>query len=97
MPELIAAELDTERFEVRKVEVFRDGRIQGVDRLHEAVAETMLATEPWPTLEAIIEDPGESFTAQPMSAAVFENLWHQSQKTLATSIPVEPQRSNQNA
>ncbi|WP_412028759.1 DUF6881 domain-containing protein [Deinococcus yunweiensis] len=88
-PDLIAAELDGERYEIRKVEVFRDGRVQGVDRVRENMGSTGLADQPWTSLDSIVKDPSESFVVQPMSAVEFEALWQQSQKTLPTSIPVE--------
>lgn len=88
-PDLIAAELDGERYELRKIEVFRDGRIQGVDRLREIEGSTLLADQPWPSFDSIVKDPNESFVAHPMSAAEFDDLWQQSQKNHPTFIPVE--------
>lgn len=70
--ELVYSELDHERWELRKVEIFPDGRIEyagpGVE-----VGDAGLSTMPFPSLEKIAADP--EFEPEVISKAEFEKIW----------------------
>ncbi|RYZ79259.1 MAG: hypothetical protein EOP06_27520 [Proteobacteria bacterium] len=65
-------ELDEQRYEQRKVEVFRDGAMQYTGVLHECDS-TFLSPEPHPTLEEISLDP--EFKIQEITRAEFDQVW----------------------
>lgn len=69
-PVLSFAELDGERYETRKVEVFRDGRVLIAGETHRA---DHLAEVPYPGLDEINADP--QFELREVSAVVFETVW----------------------
>jgi hypothetical protein len=72
-PRLFYAELDDERYELRKVEVFKNGkriRASTEDLKRDPMA---LADQPWPSLNEINAE-AESH-AEEISAAEFEDLW----------------------
>ncbi|WP_143060619.1 DUF6881 domain-containing protein [Amycolatopsis tolypomycina] len=71
-PVLLYSELDAARHEIRKVEVYRDGR---GDRAGpgEATGSTRLGSEPVPESAEIAAQP--EFTPEPISAEVFETAW----------------------
>lgn len=71
-PVLLYGELDSDRFEVRKVEVFLDGRQSFADAIDEA-AECSLSWVEVPELEEINVDP--QFQAWPISREDFEVVW----------------------
>ena len=58
-PVTLYSELNDQRFEVRKVEVFRDGRM-GYANANEAVAGTMPGLVPVPDLSEIAKDQSSS-------------------------------------
>jgi len=66
------SELDEERWEVRKVYVFRDGHgeVAGPDG---ATGTTMLGEEPIPALEVIAADP--QFEPRAITCDEFEAVW----------------------
>src|SRR5438132_81518 len=66
------AELDDDRFEVRKVEVFRNGSL-GFANENESVNGTRLGEVAIPGIEAIDADP--QFISESMTVREFENLW----------------------
>lgn len=66
------SELDTRRFEVRKVEVWQDGRVGFASREREAGG-TLLGTVPVPPLAEIAAIP--EFEPQQVSELEFENCW----------------------
>jgi hypothetical protein len=66
------SELDAERFEVRKVEFWRDGRVGFASRERE-VGGTVLGTVPVPSLAEIAADP--EFEPQQISELEFEKCW----------------------
>lgn len=72
------AELDGNRWELRKVERFANGRLQYADA-HRQCGDTFLSSEALPTLLQINSDP--EFTARSISVDKFEALWHQAVKT----------------
>jgi hypothetical protein len=71
-PVLIYSELDRERWELRKVEVFRSGRMGYADPEVE-VGDTGLSEVPLPPLEKIADDP--VFEPEIISKAEFEKVW----------------------
>lgn len=66
------SELDEDSREVRKVEVFADGRT-GFARMREFNGATRLGREPLPNLEEIAEDA--EFEPEEITGAEFERLW----------------------
>ena len=72
-PRFIYSELDDERYETRKIEVFGDGRTVRVSRDKPESSSTSLADQPMPNLEEI--NANEEFCAQEIGAPEFEELW----------------------
>ena len=66
------SELDSNRWETRKVEVFRDGRI-GYASAGKSARETRLAIVPIPPLEEINKQA--EFEAKTITAEEFEAAW----------------------
>src|SRR5262245_6729745 len=79
-PVLLVSELDHEDFEVRKVEVFPDGRMgyAGPDGSTET---TRLAVEPLPDTAEIAADP--QFRVEGINAQGFEDLWRAAHSLVA--------------
>lgn len=73
-PVLLYSELNPELWEVRKVEVYADGRMDFADREGRS-GSTKLGIEPLPPLEEIAADP--EFEPMTISAAEFETVWEQ--------------------
>jgi len=71
-PVLIYSELDDERWELRKVEIFPDGRMLYADPQVE-FEETGLSTMPLPSFEKIAADPVSE--PEVISKAEFEKIW----------------------
>jgi hypothetical protein len=73
-PVLLYSELDKDRWETRKVEVFADGRM-GFASATEATPSTgtRLSIEPLPTLNEIARDP--QFQPVEITKDEFEKLW----------------------
>lgn len=71
----IAAELDAERWEIRKLEVLRSGESHRVTGDAPEDGKTMIAELPWPTLAEIHADPEASFTGRVISRDLFDSLW----------------------
>jgi len=71
-PVLLFSELDAQRFEVRKVEVFRDGR-QGYASRNEEHGGSFLGTIPTPELDILAVD--SEFDPVVISASEFEEIW----------------------
>jgi hypothetical protein len=69
---MLYSELDAQRWETRKVEVFVDGRMTYADSTTES-GDTALGTEPIPTLTQIAADP--QFQPVEISKAEFESVW----------------------
>jgi hypothetical protein len=67
-------ELDDDRWEVRKVEVSRDGRITCADGRGSS-GDTVLGESPLPSVEQIAADP--VFEVVAISRAEFETVWDQ--------------------
>jgi hypothetical protein len=71
-PVVMFSELDDERWETRKVEVFPNGSAGYADATRE-YGGTMLGTVPIPSLDAIASDP--EFEPVQIDAAAFEEAW----------------------
>lgn len=71
-PISIFAEIDDEGWEIRKIEVFRDGH-KGFAENFENEGETMLGEKPWPEIEVIVSD--DQFKARELTSAEFESEW----------------------
>ena len=71
-PKCIYSELDSERYEVRKVEVFPDGTF-GTASNEGSVKDTFLSELPIPSLEKIAND--EEFNPLEISQNDFEVIW----------------------
>ena len=72
-PRAIYLELDAERYEARKIEVFKDGSVTKVSRDKPESGSTLLSSYPTPSLEEI--NASEEFHGREISAAEFEDLW----------------------
>lgn len=72
-PVLLYSELADDRYETRKVEIFRDGRLglAGPDVEH---GDTFLGDAPIPTIKEI-NDVGE-FEARRIDCIEFQAIWH---------------------
>src|SRR5436305_14495714 len=71
-PVLLYSELDSERWELRKVEVYADGRMDRADA-ESRTGSTWLSVEPLPPIEEIRAQ--EPFEPETISAAEFEAIW----------------------
>lgn len=71
-PVRLVSELGEDRYELRKLEFFRDGTVDVVDGTRETLR-TGLGTAAVPTVVEINQDP--EFEAVTISAADFEALW----------------------
>ncbi|WP_246797477.1 DUF6881 domain-containing protein [Burkholderia perseverans] len=71
-PVFMYSELDDARWEVRKVEVFADGR-RGFASPLESVGGSGLSKEPLPLIEEIALDP--QFEPVEIAEAEFEKIW----------------------
>ena len=71
-PVTLYSELDDQRWEIRKVEVFRDGRM-GYASANEAAGGTMLGLVPVPYLSEIARDP--EFEPVAITSGEFEEIW----------------------
>lgn len=74
-PTKLYSELDDERWERRKVELYRDGRI-GFASAKGRSGTTRLSIEPLPILEEIASDP--QFRPMEISQEAFEQVWRDS-------------------
>jgi hypothetical protein len=71
-PELIYSELDQEMWEMRKVEVYADGRMDFANS-NERSGNAKLGIAPYPPLEEIATDP--QFDPMVISVEEFESMW----------------------
>jgi len=72
-PTDIYTELDDDRWETRKVEVFADGRIQYADGV-DSTGKTDLGELPSPTLRE--RRPSDVLTTTEIDETTFEHMWH---------------------
>lgn len=73
-PYLIYSEFDDQRYETRKVEIYKNGEIGYTDSTIE-VGNTRLGLEPIPDLKEIASDP--QFKPKEISKSDFEKIWFQ--------------------
>lgn len=73
-PVLLLSELDDQRYEVRKIEVFADGRMGYAFGDH-ACGGTLLGELPIPSASEIARDP--QFVVEEIDKNVFEESWLQ--------------------
>jgi hypothetical protein len=71
-PLLLLSELDDNRYEVRKVEVYADGRMGYADQQTSHFG-AMLGEVPTPTIAELSADP--KFEGQNITAEEFESVW----------------------
>lgn len=71
-PIRLVSALDGDRYDVRKLEFFRDGSVGFADETRSSL-ETALGTVPVPSSTEINADP--EFEAQEIALEVFEALW----------------------
>jgi hypothetical protein len=71
-PVLLYSELDEERWETRKVEIFRDGKMGFANR-HTEFGGSRLGLEPLPPLTVIAAD--SEFEPETITQAEFESVW----------------------
>lgn len=71
-PIILISELDADRFELRKIEKFRDGKI-GTASVKGSTPGTRLGEAPVPPLNVIEADP--QFVIEPCSPSDFEQEW----------------------
>jgi len=71
-PVILMSELDDARYEVRKIEIFRDGRM-GFASESDASDGTILGEKPVPPASEIATDA--QFIVEPLSAPEFEQAW----------------------
>jgi hypothetical protein len=70
---LLYLELDADRWEIRKVEIYSDGRIEFADE-HEETGDLSLAEVPVPPFEKLEADP--QYEPELISADEFERVWN---------------------
>lgn len=71
-PVVLMSELDASRYEVRKVEIFADGRIGYADESRSSLG-TFLGEIPIPSVDEIVKDP--QFVVELTDAVEFEEVW----------------------
>ena len=71
-PVILLSELDDDRYEVRKIEIFSDGRVGFASGTQE-VGGTMLGEVPVPSIDELVADP--QFFIEDFSGAKFETAW----------------------
>ena len=72
-PVWLVSELNGDRWETRKVEIFPDGS-KAYASSGETVGRTRLGLEPVPSLDAIAVDP--QFIPEAITKGEFEKVWH---------------------
>jgi hypothetical protein len=77
-PNELYSELNDDRFEVRKIELYRNGKAGTADLHHESNG-AMLSYEPVPDLEIIGMDP--QFKTKEISEEQFNILWEKYRNT----------------
>lgn len=80
-PVLLYSELDGERWETRKVEVFRDGRV-GLASEDVEIGGSMLGDVAMPPLDEIAEEA--EFLPRLIEEAEFETIWQVARRLSAT-------------
>lgn len=78
-PIVLYSELDDQRWEIRKIEVFRNGR-KGCASAEGEIGGTALSIEPIPELDEIAKD--RQFEPAAITKDEFESIWAQRGTTL---------------
>lgn len=73
----IFCEIDDNRLEIRKVEVYKDGKM-GYATQDKEVNNTFLSYEPTPSLDQIANDP--QFRARVITESEFQAIWEKALK-----------------
>jgi hypothetical protein len=73
-PCVLYSELDEQRMQRRKIDIFPDGRWGFADESEEVGSETFLGEAPTPSIEEINSDP--VYEAEEISKEDFEKLWN---------------------
>lgn len=74
-PVFLYSDIDTQRWEVRKVDVFSNGTMGYADRFHNTPGtRTMLSDEPVAELAEIAQDP--QFEPTEITKEEFEEVWN---------------------
>jgi hypothetical protein len=76
-PVLLFSEIDRNRYELRKVEVYADGRL-GFAAMGWSSGDTALGDVPVPPVSEISADP--EFVVEATSPTEFENMWARSER-----------------
>jgi hypothetical protein len=71
-PVVIYMELNNNRYEVRKIEVYRDGKV-GYAYEHTEIGESALSEKPIPSIKQIAKD--KQFAPNRISKNEFESMW----------------------
>lgn len=71
-PIMLYSELDSDNNEIRKIEIYKDGRYGYADEVSE-FGGAMLSEEPLPTIEEIASD--KQFKPEVITKNEFEELW----------------------
>ena len=71
-PVLIYSEIDEQRYEIRKIEIFRDGKISYASK-EKQTGNTYLSELPLPTIEEIRKDP--QFIPCIITEEEFNDIW----------------------
>ena len=74
-PHFINSELDDERYEARKIELFAAGRIVEVSEDRPERGSTGLVVLPVPGIEEVNAIREEEFLTEEIGAAAFDDLW----------------------
>jgi len=77
-PIQVISEVDPNDWEIRKVELFADGRVGVADRDHETES-TWLSIEQVPADQDIAADP--QFTLESIDAETFKSIWNRAGQT----------------
>ena len=77
-PTLLYSELNEDRWEVRKVEIYADGRLGYADNDKE-LKKTRLGLEPVPALSEIAKNP--EFEPEEITREEFERIWTKAVET----------------
>jgi hypothetical protein len=73
-PSLLLSELDLDRWEIRKIEIYSDGRRDYADNNH-STGKTFIAEMQIPSLDEINSDP--EFSAVEITKEEFEKMWNE--------------------
>lgn len=84
-PVHLYSELDSQRMETRKVEIYRNGRAGWADRQRQH-GDTELGREPVPSLAEL--STGSEFEAKSISKSEFEEVWRKATSPVRVTVPL---------